>query len=139
MRISIAETDEEILSSYKVLSQLRPHISKDNFLKRVTSLVENCGYKLALLDDSGIKAAVGYRISDWLHTGKYLEIEDLVTSVEQRSCGYGSKLFDWTLEQAKTQGCNQVRLVSGVHREAAHKFYVEKGMVWEAKYFSINL
>lgn len=82
---------------------------------------------------------VGYRIADWLHTGKYLEIEDLVTDSGQGSKGYGSLLFDWVIEQAKTERCNQVRLVSGVRRERAHKFYLKRGMVWEAKYFSINV
>ncbi|WP_444942392.1 GNAT family N-acetyltransferase [Microbulbifer sp. ZKSA004] len=139
MNISIAETDQDIVGCYEVLSQLRPHISKDDFLKRILSLTHNCGYKLARLDDNGIKAVAGYRISDWLHTGKYLEIEDLITSAEKRSSGYGGKLFDWILEQAKVEGCNQVRLVSGIQREQAHKFYIEKGMVWEAKYFSINV
>jgi hypothetical protein len=33
----------------------------------------------ACLDDDGIKAVAGYRVSEWLHAGKYLEIEDLVT------------------------------------------------------------
>ncbi|WP_445360144.1 GNAT family N-acetyltransferase [Microbulbifer sp. EKSA005] len=98
MNISIAETDQDILDCYEVLSQLRPHISKDDFLKRILSLTHNCGYQLARLDDNGVKAVVGYRISDWLHTGKYLEIEDLIISAEKRSSGYGGKLFDWILE-----------------------------------------
>ncbi|MCO1336782.1 GNAT family N-acetyltransferase [Microbulbifer sp. OS29] len=139
MNISIADTHEDILGCYEVLSQLRPHIAKDDFLNRILSLADSCGYKLAWLEDNGIKAVVGYRISDWLHTGKYLEIEDLITTSEKRSSGYGGKLFDWILEQAKVQGCNQVHLVSGVRREQAHKFYIEKGMTWEAKYFSINV
>lgn len=97
------------------------------------------GYKLVYLIDGDIKAVAGFRISEWLHTGRYLEIEDFITKEGERSKGYGSKLFDWTLGYARENGCNQLRLVSGVSREAAHKFYLNKGMAFEAKYFSINV
>jgi hypothetical protein len=36
-------------------------------------------------------------------------------------------------------GCRQVRLVSGVKRADAHRFYLRKGMIIEAHYFSIDL
>lgn len=69
----------------------------------------------------------------------YLEIEELITIEEERSMGYGSKLFDWTIAFAKENKCKQVRLVSGVSRERAHKFYLNKGMSFEAKYFSLDV
>ena len=137
--IKRAETDQEIFACFPVLKQLRPHLHKEGFLRRIHGLVISCGYRLAYLDEEGIKAVAGYRIADWLHAGKYLEIEDLVVSSECRSEGYGSKLFDWMIEQARAADCAQVRLLSGVQRERAHKFYLNKGMTWEAKYFSINI
>jgi GNAT superfamily N-acetyltransferase len=70
---------------------------------------------------------------------KYLEIEDLVSKASERSKGYGSELFDWLTSLAVQQGCRQVRLVSNVRREDAHRFYLRKGMSLEAHYFSINV
>ena len=35
--------------------------------------------------------------------------------------------------------CDQVRLVSGVQRVDAHRFYEREGMRFEAKYFSMDL
>jgi len=52
--------------------------------------------------------------------------------------GYGGS-FDWICNYAREVQCNQVRLVSGVQREHAHRFYLNKGMKFEAKYFSLNL
>lgn len=97
------------------------------------------GYKLIYLKDFEIKSVMGIRIGLWLHTGKYLEIEDLITSSTERSNGYGMQLLNWAKEYAKSNKCNQVRLVSGVARDQAHKFYQNNGMSFEAKYFSIDL
>lgn len=137
--IKIAKTKDELIDCFKVLSPLRPHLSLDRFLVNVSRMSESTGYQLAFLSDSEIKAVVGFRISEWLHTGMYLEIEELITKEEERSMGYGSRLFDWTIAFAKENKCNQLRLVSGTSRGRAHEFYLTKGMSFEAKYFSINV
>jgi GNAT superfamily N-acetyltransferase len=62
-----------------------------------------------------------------------------VAKSDERSKGYGGELFDWLVEYAKANDCRQVRLVSRVSRLDAHRFYVRKGMILEAYYFSLNL
>jgi ribosomal protein S18 acetylase RimI-like enzyme len=121
------------------MAELRPHIQSDEFLPVVKRLNEIAGFQLAYLVDDEIKAVAGFRISDWLAGGKYLEIEDLVSKSSERSKGYGGKLFDWLVEHAKENDCQHVRLVSRVSRLAAHRFYLRKGMNLEAHYFSMNL
>lgn len=139
VEIKIAESDTEISKCFDVLVELRPHLSKTEFLSTIKRLEEKNNFKLVYLKDSTIKAVAGVRISEWLYSGQYLEIEDLITTQTDRSKGYGGALFDWLLAYAKTNNCQQVRLVSGVAREAAHRFYLKKGMIFEAKYFSINI
>jgi GNAT superfamily N-acetyltransferase len=139
IRINIAENDQEILNCYPVMSELRPHIQRDQFLSMVRRLSEIAGYHLAYLQDGEIKAVAGFRISEWLAGGRYLEIEDLVAKSVERSKGYGGELFDWLLEYAKANGCRQVRLVSRVTRVDAHRFYLRKGMNLEAHYFSMDV
>jgi ribosomal protein S18 acetylase RimI-like enzyme len=138
-RITIARSDQEILDCYLVMAELRPHIQSDEFLPVVKRLTEIAGFQLAYLADGEIKAVAGFRISEWLAGGKYLEIEDLVAKGSERSKGYGGELFDWLVEHAKENDCQQVRLVSRVSRLAAHRFYMRKGMSVEAHYFSMNL
>jgi len=121
------------------MSQLRPKIRREDFVARVLQLSAATGLCLAYLDDGGIKAVAGYRISDWLAGGRYLEIEDLVTADGERSKGYGGLLFDWIMDLAAREGCLQVRLVSNVRRVDAHRFYLRKGMSQEAYYFSKNV
>lgn len=140
MIIYFANSQTQLSESYPLIAQLRPHLTLDSFLTHVARMQRDSGYQLVCLSvDGSIKAAAGIRSAEWLHTGKYLEIEDLITNADDRSQGYGSHLFDWICQYAKKIGCNQVRLVSGVQRERAHQFYLNKGMTFEAKYFSINL
>jgi GNAT superfamily N-acetyltransferase len=138
-KIFIAQSDQQILDCYPVMAELRPHIQPDEFLPMVRRLTEIAGFQLAYLTASGIKAVAGFRISEWLAGGKYLEIEDLVAKSNERSKGYGGELFDWLVQHAKEYDCQHVRLVSRVSRLDAHRFYLRKGMNLEAHYFSMKL
>ena len=138
--IAFASTDTEIQDCYDVMSQLRPHIAREDFLPRVRRQMESFGFAMPYVkDESEVKAVAGIRISEWLHGGKYLEIDDLVAKDGDRSKGYGGQLFDWIVEYARAEGCNHVRLLSGVQRFDAHRFYLKKRMNIEAHYFTLAL
>jgi len=111
-KIALAESDEEILDCFSVMAELRPHVSKNEFLPTVKRLTENAGFQMAYLTDGEIKAVAGFRISEWLAGGKYMEIEDLAAKNGERSKGYGGELFDWLVEYAGRFG----------HRACARRF-----------------
>ncbi len=137
--IKIATSLEEIERCYPVLAELRPHLSADRFAATVERLARELQFRLVYLMDKNIKAVAGFRVGEWLHSGRYLEIEDLVTSQQERSKGYGQMLFIWLRNEAERLGCNQLRLISGVSRTDAHRFYERQGMLIEGKYFSMNI
>jgi GNAT superfamily N-acetyltransferase len=140
MHIAFAETDEEINACYDVMSQLRPHIKREDFLGRVRRQMNDFGYRLAFVGDDGeVVAVAGIRNSEWLHGGKYIEIDDLVARDGERSKGFGGQLFDWIVDLARTEGCDHVRLLSGVQRFDAHRFYLRKRMNIEAHYFTLDV
>lgn len=141
-KIALAKEDREILDCYPVMAELRPHIKREEFLPKVRGLAENAGFQMVYLTDGGegeVKAVAGFRISEWLARGKYLEIEDLVSKDGSRSKGYGGKLFDWLVNYARERDCSQLRLVSHVNRFDAHRFYLNRRMIIEAHYFSLSL
>jgi len=138
-QINLARTDDEIQGCYPLMVQLRPHFSASEFLMQVKMQMNETNFKLVYLDDEGIKAVGGIRIAEWLAGGKYLEIEDLATIEGERSKGYGGALFDWIVEYAARENCDQIKLVSHVKRFDAHRFYLKKRMVIEAHYFSLGL
>lgn len=137
--IVTAQTDAEIAACFEVMSQLRPHLERDSFVQTVRHLQDQAGFALSYVIDDGVQCVAGYRISEWLAGGRYLEIEDLVSAESGRSRGYGGLLFDWLIEHAKAQHCDHLRLVSRTQREDAHRFYLRKGMELQAYYFSLDL
>ena len=140
MTIKFATADNEIMSCYDVMSQLRPHIKREDFLPRVRRMESDFGYQVAYVEEDGdVKAVAGIRVSEWLHGGKYLEIDDLVSKDGDRSKGHGGELFDWIVEYARSLNCDHVRLLSGVQRFDAHRFYLRKRMNIEAHYFNLKL
>ena len=57
-----AITDKEIEECFDVMSELRTHLSKDEFLSTVRYM-ETEGYKLAFIQEKAVcVAAAGYRI-----------------------------------------------------------------------------
>jgi GNAT superfamily N-acetyltransferase len=138
--IKIAETDDEIRKCYAVMAQLRPHFqTADEFLIQVRRQMAESNFRLVYLEDAEVKAVGGIRVAEWLAGGKYLEIEDLVAEENERSKGFGGELFDWIVEYARRENCNQIKLVSSVKRYGAHKFYLNKRMIIEAHYFSLEI
>ena len=139
-KIEIARTDEEIDGCYEVMSELRPHLSREEFLAQVKRQIEASGYQLVYLEDEGeIKAVAGIRIAEWLARGMSMDLEDLVATESNRSKGYGGQLLDWLFEYGRERGCSEIRLVSHVTRFRAHQFYLKKKMILDGHFFSMPL
>lgn len=138
--IALAETREDIAATWPVMHQLRPHLDAEAYLEQVLRLQAEQRFKLArMVVDGAVVAVAGLRFGEWLAGGRYLEIEDFVTGEECRSQGYGGAFFDWIAALGREAGCRQLRLLSAVHREAAHRFYRREGMAMTAYYFSLDL
>lgn len=121
------------------MAELRPHVRPEDFLLRVKRQSESGGYKLAFLTDGEVKAVAGFRISERLAWGKFLYLDDLVTKSTDRSKGYGGELFDWLVEYARAEGCEEFHLNSRVQRFDAHRFYLNKRMFIECHHFALKL
>jgi GNAT superfamily N-acetyltransferase len=139
-QVVIAQTDEHLRLCYPVMAALRPHMDEPGFLERVRRQQEHHGYRLAFLEDAGTVVAVaGYRVSECLAWGRFLYVDDLVTSAGHRSRGHGARLFAWLVEQARASGCEQLHLDSGVQRFGAHRFYLARRMDITAHHFCLKL
>lgn len=76
-------------------------------------------------------AQMGARVIGWVHiygvhlleSDGYAEIGGLVVDVGARRRGVGRALMRSAEEWARTSGCPEVRLRSGLHRPEAHQFY----------------
>lgn len=133
------ETDQGIADCYEVMAELRPHISREQFLPLVRSMQAD-GYCLACIRQGGrVVAVAGYRLGTNLFCGRHLYVDDLVTADTERSKGYGQALLAWLRELAVQNDCNIFHLDSGVQRKRAHAFYLREDMELSSYHFSVRL
>ncbi|HST58793.1 MAG TPA: GNAT family N-acetyltransferase [Longimicrobium sp.] len=140
MTIGLASTDEQIAATFSVMHQLRPHLSREEYVPRIRALMASDGFRLAALTDEGeVRAVAGYRLMDMLYCGRILYLDDLVADERVRSRGYGKALLDWLKDEARREGCSEVQLISRTVREQAHRFYFREGFGIECFHFRTRL
>lgn len=138
--ILIANTDSEIQRCFPVMAQLRPHLIEAEFVARVRRQNQCAGYSLVFVEEAGrVTSVAGFRISECLHNGRYLYVDDLVTDESARSRGHGGLLFDWLVQHARDNDCNVLTLDSGVQRFDAHRFYLAQRMDIVCHHFALKL
>ena len=137
--IQKASTAEQIRSCYKVMRQLRPHLTEEQaFIEQVQRQLTE-GYHLAYLQEGeDVQAVAGFRFLEFLAWGKVLYIDDLITDTETRKNGHGGKLLKWVIEQAKEEKCDQVHLDSGPQRHDAHRLYLNHGFKIIGPHFALD-
>lgn len=138
--VEIATTDDQIRECYPVLAELRPHFeTADRLLKQVRRQQE-FGYQLAFIRHDGqVVAVAGYRITEALAWGKFLYVDDLVSSSNARSKGHGKELLSWLADEAHRHNCDEIHLDSGVQRFDAHRFYLRERMHITSHHFARKL
>ncbi|HEY1759509.1 MAG TPA: GNAT family N-acetyltransferase [Bryobacteraceae bacterium] len=140
--IAVAEavSDEQILATRDVMRQLRPHLPFEEYLPTVKRMMQSDGYRLlALYEKDAIVAVAGFRLMEKLSSGKTLYVDDLNTDERARSRAHGKALLDWLKREAKANGCVELHLDSGVHREAAHRFYFRERLTIRAYHFHVGV
>jgi GNAT superfamily N-acetyltransferase len=139
-RIALANTPAEIGRCFEVMRELRPRFTnRKKFVEQVRRQ-QRTGYLLAFVEDDGeVRAVAGYRFIEWLFSGRFLYVDDLVTRERDRSAGYGARLMDWLVQRAREAKCTSVDLDSGVHRFDAHRFYFTRRMSIRSYHFSLPI
>ena len=139
MKIRIADTEDQLRRCFPVMVQLRPHLSESEFITRALRQAAHYGYIVGYVEDEGhVRAVVGFRVTECLSTGRFLYVDDLVADEAHRSRGFGETLFDWIVNRARDEGCEEITLDSGVQRHAAHRFYFRKRMRVSGHHFSLK-
>jgi hypothetical protein len=61
------------------------------------------------------------------YSGKTIEPDHVVISLEHRNKGIGKKLFEWIYNYAKKNDCEASELNTYISNVKSHKFYEEQG------------
>jgi GNAT superfamily N-acetyltransferase len=141
--IRFAQSENEIENCWDVVSVLRPHLLKENFIPQIHEMQQE-GYQLLYIAITEHKrekvvAVAGYRNMQKLYCGKIIYIDDLCTLPEYRGKGYAARLLDYIHQLAKDTGKVAVHLDSGYQRNDAHRLYLKKGYKLACHHFSLGL
>ena len=128
--LSHVESDEHYHASYPVMRELRPNlVDADAFMVQARRQGEQ-GYRLlAAWQDGQVRALAGYRMLENLMNGRFLYVDDLVTTESCRGHGLGGKMIDALRQEAKRQGCVNFVLDTGMHMPLAQRFYYRQGLL----------
>lgn len=82
---------------------------------------------VAVVPRVGVVGWIGLRIRATLTSPLRVDIEGLVVEDEYRGHGIGELLLAQAQERGRDSGCAEVRVLSNVVRERAHRFYRRLG------------
>ena len=145
MTIQIAQSDTDIRQCLPAMLALRTQLPLDAAFEKIRFQQANEGFVLAFVASENLTepapAVIGYRVLNFLHSGKTLYIDDLSSLPDARGKGYASALLDFVVEQARQHNCNCVSLDSGQNpaRYDAHRLYLKKGFNITSHHFHLNL
>jgi GNAT superfamily N-acetyltransferase len=138
MEVKLADSNSNIQGIAAVLQQLRTQFPVAYIKTQIREQMED-GYNIAYIEEDGeIVCVGGFVIGQKLAWGKYLYIDDLVTNEYARSKSAGAVMVKWLKEHAKSNGCQQLHIDSGVQRYMAHKFYLREGFIIASHHFSMS-
>lgn len=128
--------------AFEAMRELRTNLSDEqSFVRQVDEVQRAEGYRLIGAFEARApepSAVAGFRVCNSLAWGHYLYVDDLSTKSSERRCGHGRALLEWLVDEGKRFDCDQLHLDSGVgiDRAAAHRLYLNAGLVISAHHFA---
>lgn len=138
-----AVTDEDYRSAFDVMRELRPHLTDaEAFVRQMRRQAEQ-GYVLLTARDTSPDGAVvalaGYRHLENTVYGRFVYVDDLVTTEHARGQRLGERLLDAARDDARQHGCMYLILDTGLSNALAQRFYFRQGMLSRGMHFSQSL
>lgn len=132
-----ADTPEDLRACFLVMQQLRPHLQTPaDFVARVTRMAGQQYRILGVWQGPAALALAGYRLQENLIYGRFLYVDDLVTTAGSRGRNHGARLLDELSVIAARQDCAKLVLDTGLSNALAQRFYFRQGLVTSAMRFS---
>jgi GNAT superfamily N-acetyltransferase len=118
--------------------ELRTTFSRETLIAQIKKQAAS-GYRVAYVESDGeVLCVAGFVVATKLAWGKHLYVDDLVTAERHRSKGAGAAMVAWLKSQARSLGCTQLHLDSGVQRFSAHRFYLRERFAISSHHFSLT-
>ncbi len=129
MEIKELKTLEELKTTFDVLQEMYPSLTKAAYEEELPMMISNNYGQLAVFEDNTCIGLTGYWFSSKLWCGKYLELDNVIIREQYRSKGVGDFLFDAAKKKAQELNCTILALDSYTDNFKAHKFFYNHGYV----------
>jgi GNAT superfamily N-acetyltransferase len=125
---------------YPVMRELRPHLTSEaEFVERWRRQCAD-GYRLlAVWRDETAVALAGWRVQENLVHGRFLYVDDLVTTETERSRGHGERLMTAIVAEGRRLGLARLVLDTPLSNVLGHRFYYRNGLLATALRFGMPL
>ncbi|MDX2205525.1 MAG: GNAT family N-acetyltransferase [Hyphomicrobiaceae bacterium] len=132
-------TEDRLADYLPLMQQLRPHLaSLEDFAQRFRRMSAG-GYRLiGFSEDGALVALAGVRVMETLIHGRFLYVDDLVTTQAARRGGVGARVMDDLKAEARALDCAKLVLDTALDNVLAHRFYYRQGLVAAALRFNVT-
>ena len=134
--LRLLDSEQDFQSAFPIMKELRPHLpDAASFIEQVGRQAEQ-GYRLlAAWQGDQVAGLAGYRLQENLIYGKFLYVDDLITTAHARSDGVGAALIGAVREDARRQGCAHLVLDPGLGNALGPRFYFRQGLLAAGLHF----
>ncbi len=129
---------EEMISAYKLINEMYPTISLEDYSNELDLMLLNNYKQIAVFEHEEMIGISGFWVGTKLWCGKYLELDNVFTSTKHRSKGVGDLIFTYLEKKALELNCTMLALDSYTDNFKAHKFFFKKGYIPRGFHF-INI
>ena len=134
------ESDADLLACHPMVRQLRPHLASPEAFQQAVAEQRREGYRmLAAWRHDAPCGFAGYRLQRNLIHGRFLYVDDLVTTQDERGGGVGSALLGALKTLAREAGCTRLTLDTGMDNALAQRFYFRNGLLARGLHFGFDL
>ena len=136
IQLRLIEQEQHYHAAFPVMKELRPHLADAaSFIAQAGRQAQQ-GYRLlAAWRDDAVTGLAGYRLQENLIYGKFLYVDDLITTADARSDGIGAMLMDAVRDVARQQRCAHLVLDTGLGNALGQRFYFRQGLLAAGMHF----
>ena len=130
------ESADDIVASFPVMRELRPHIEDANLYRDRVQRQQQDGYRLlGVWQDGELAGLAGYRHVENLIYGRFTYIDDLVVRKSSQRSRLGEGLIEEVRTLAKADGRTMLVLDTGLANSLAQRFYFRNGLLARGLHF----
>ncbi|MCL4664584.1 GNAT family N-acetyltransferase [Burkholderia multivorans] len=134
------DSEQDYEAAFGVMRELRPHLADAAAFAAQVRRQAAHGYRLlAVWQDGQVAALAGYRVQENLLYGRFLYVDDLVTTAGARQHGLGAMLIGALRDEARRQQCANFVLDTGLGNARAQRFYFRQGLLSFGMHFRQQL